>query len=106
MSGTSAGARKGWAKQSAEAKRARVDRMNTARGGAPNRGWRAEWDTLKYSAKHARVREWWGPPTACERCGGPAVEWANLDHTYRPIREEWAMMCKPCHKTNDRGLAA
>lgn len=45
----------------------------------------------------------WGKANECELCGFPhkAYQWANIDHTYKPERKDWAMLCCSCHLKYD-----
>ena len=57
-----------------------------------------------YSTIHARIKILWGKADICDFCGSTnTVNWANKDHTYRLIREEWLKLCRKCHVNYDKG---
>jgi hypothetical protein len=71
-----------------------------------NQAWRGV--EASYSSKHRRVYNHRGKPDHCSRCGRTdphRYEWANLTGDYDDIND-YAMMCKPCHRAFDqeRGL--
>ena len=57
-----------------------------------------------YSALHKWVRKWKGKPTVCESCGRTdcRIEWANSDHKYRRVLDDYIALCVPCHFVFDR----
>lgn len=57
-----------------------------------------------YIAIHTWVRKWKGKHIKCEICGVTTCkkfEWANIDHTYRRVLEDYISMCCSCHKKYD-----
>lgn len=55
---------------------------------------------------HLWVEKWKGKPKECEMCGtteATKFEWANVDHTYRRVLEDYIRMCSPCHGAYDKG---
>jgi hypothetical protein len=53
-----------------------------------------------YFAKHKWVTLWKGQPSLCEMCGtikAKKFEWANIDHKYRRVLEDYIRMCTSCH---------
>lgn len=57
-----------------------------------------------YKAMHLWVIKWKGRPQECEMCGttqATKYEWANVDHTYKRILEDYIRMCSPCHGKYD-----
>lgn len=62
-------------------------------------------DDVGYGAIHSWVRRWKGKPSCCEVCGTKHTkryEWANIDHQYRRVLEDYISMCVKCHKRYDR----
>lgn len=60
--------------------------------------------------KHYRIRTKLGRPNHCEVCGKSNIgfpnykfHWANLNHQYRDVNEEWAQLCNKCHHAYDGG---
>jgi len=54
---------------------------------------------------HHWVRKWKGLPRQCGMCGTTTAkkyEWANIDHKYKRILEDFIRMCTPCHRKYDR----
>ena len=62
-----------------------------------------------YTAIHDWIRRWKGKPSKCEVCGTTSAkkfEWANVDHQYRRVLEDYLRMCTKCHRKydNERGI--
>lgn len=62
--------------------------------------WKGEF--ASYSAIHHWVKRWKGRPNKCENCGfiGKCT-WANLDHSYKRILEDYISLCRKCHYAFD-----
>lgn len=74
-----------------------------ARGVATN--WRGQ--KASKAAKHAWVRRKRGTPSRCEYCGtteAKKFEWANVDHKYRRVLEDYVRLCTPCHRKYDYSI--
>ena len=69
--------------------------------GARHPNWKG--DAAKYAALHAWVRRHKGTPDRCEACGaqGQRHHWANVDHCYRRVLEDYRRLCSACHYTYD-----
>jgi hypothetical protein len=79
--------------------------VNSSHKGDKNRAWKGE--KAKYSAIHQWVRKWKGKLNYCELCGNANAkryEWANIDHKYRRILEDYIRMCVSCHIEYDKKL--
>lgn len=53
---------------------------------------------------HQWVRRWKGAPRLCEMCGTTTAkkfEWANIDHKYRRILDDFIRLCTSCHRKYD-----
>lgn len=53
---------------------------------------------------HQWVARWKGKPNKCENCGtekAKKYEWANVDHSYKRILEDYIRMCTSCHRNYD-----
>jgi hypothetical protein len=66
--------------------------------------WKGE--EVGYRALHDWVVKWKGTPDACEMCGktglkGHQIQWANIDHLYRRVLEDYIRMCAFCHRKYD-----
>lgn len=61
-------------------------------------------DNPRYSAIHKWVRKWKGKPACCENCGKDdcRLEWANIDHSYKRVLEDYIALCISCHKAYDK----
>lgn len=60
-----------------------------------------------YHALHGWVKRWKGEPNLCEKCGTTTsrmYHWANIDHQYRRVLDDYIRLCVPCHKVYDREL--
>ena len=58
-----------------------------------------------YFSKHQWVQKWKGKANYCEMCGVEGkkkYEWANIDHTYRRVLEDYIPMCSKCHDKYDK----
>lgn len=54
---------------------------------------------------HRWVDKWKGKPNKCEVCGvenKKKYEWANIDHKYRRVLEDYTRMCTSCHRNYDK----
>ena len=65
--------------------------------------WRGE--EVGYKGVHIWVRKWKGKPKLCEVCGlddsKRIYHWANIDHTYKRVLEDYISMCVSCHRKFD-----
>ena len=61
-------------------------------------------DSIGIKGVHQWVNKWNGKPKICEVCGtikAKKYEWANVDHTYKRILEDYIRMCTSCHRKYD-----
>ena len=63
-------------------------------------------DNAKYGAMHGWVQKWKGKPNICEMCGRTNLKprqyhWANIDHTYRRVLDDYIRLCASCHQKYD-----
>lgn len=71
------------------------------------KNWQWKGDNGSYGAIHNWVRKWKGRPNHCEVCGTTErrmYHWANIDHKYRRVLEDYISMCEPCHVRYDIDL--
>lgn len=71
--------------------------------GEQNLHWKG--DNAGKTAMHDWVKKWKGKPDLCEMCGtitAKRYEWANVDHSYRRILEDYIRMCTSCHRKYDK----
>lgn len=64
-------------------------------------------ENIGYSGIHTWVKKWKGQPNLCENCGSTKAkkfEWANIDHKYRRILEDYIRLCTKCHRSYDRDI--
>ena len=64
-------------------------------------------NNVGYHGIHLWVNKWKGKPTTCEGCGKPGltgqrIHWANVDHKYRRILDDYIRLCVKCHKEYDK----
>jgi len=57
-------------------------------------------------AIHNWVGQWKGKPDTCEKCGksglsGVQINWANIDHKYRRVLDDYIRLCSKCHGEYD-----
>lgn len=74
--------------------------------GRPSGPNHANWkgDRVGYFGVHAWMVRHFGRPSRCDHCGTTTAKqfhWANVDHTYRRVREEWMRLCISCHLRHD-----
>jgi hypothetical protein len=60
-----------------------------------------------YTSIHAWVRKYKGKPSYCEKCGKAkttfaSIQWANIDHQYRRVLDDYIALCVKCHREYDR----
>lgn len=66
--------------------------------------------TQIHTQGHYWIRRNGGQKIRCDICKTPAVffdgmnslDWANKDHKYRKIREDWMTLCRTCHVEYDK----
>ena len=68
-----------------------------------------EWkgEDASYVAIHQWIVRWKGRPDMCEMCGksglrGKNIHWANIDHKYKRILDDYIRLCASCHYQYDR----
>ena len=68
----------------------------------------SEWkgDKVGYSGLHHWIIRWKGQPNTCEKCGktgltGKKIHWANIDHKYRRVLDDYIRLCISCHQLYD-----
>lgn len=88
-----------------DAARARYERTKVLIG-RPRADAHANWrgDQVGYHALHVWLAANYGKPSLCEHCGTTTAkrfEWANVDHVYRRVREDWMRLCTSCHRKYD-----
>lgn len=82
----------------------RLKRLREETGGENNYNWKG--DRVGNTAVHTWVKKWKGVPTKCEVCGttkAKKFEWANIDHRYRRVLDDYTRMCTKCHRNYDYG---
>ena len=70
--------------------------------GELNHSWKG--DNVGYHGVHHWVIRELGRPEKCEHCGTESAkkfEWANKDHTYKRIKEDYMRLCTRCHRRYD-----
>lgn len=79
-------------------------KINIGRKEEKSGNWKG--DYAKTVAMHHWVIRWKGQPDTCENCGksglsGHQINWANIDHQYKRILEDYIRLCIPCHRKFD-----
>lgn len=60
-------------------------------------------DNAGYAAIHSWVNKWKKRPDRCAACKEiKKLDWANKDHKYRKILEDYIALCKKCHRSYDK----
>ena len=86
---------KHWSKESRR-------KISEQRSGERSFFWKG--DFIGNRGVHLWVEKWKGKPQRCEMCGtkeNRVYNWANVDHKYRRVLEDYIRMCKPCHTNYD-----
>jgi len=94
---------KGIYKHKPHSKETRQKIKNSRWIGSKNTSWKG--NNAGYSAMHLWVSQWKGRPKKCEMCGttnATKYEWANKDHTYKRILDDYIRMCVRCHRNYDK----
>lgn len=62
-------------------------------------------EIISKAAVHKWMEANWGKPKRCDECGttdeNKFYDWANKDHTYRRVREDFRRLCRSCHRKYD-----
>lgn len=80
-------------------------KIGEALKGLKNYAWKG--DKVAYVTLHNWVMKWKGKPQKCEICGtteAKKYEWANVDHSYKRILEDYIRMCTKCHRKYDKEI--
>jgi len=72
------------------------------RTGKKNWAWKGE--DASYWAKHGWIYRQKGKAKdyKCIFCGKQAQHWANIDHTYKRVLEDYISLCVKCHARFDK----
>ena len=65
-------------------------------------GWKGE--EVGYHGLHKWVSRWKGLPSLCDNCGttqAKRFDWANIDHKYRRVLDDYIRLCAKCHFAHD-----
>lgn len=60
-----------------------------------------------YWGVHHWIERWKGKPKKCDNCGtekAKKYEWANVDHKYKRVLEDYIRMCTKCHRKYDYAM--
>lgn len=76
--------------------------MSKSHRGVLAYNWKGEYST--YSNIHKWVNKWKTRPDGCENCGETKkrMHWANKDHKYRRVLEDYIFLCPKCHYEFDK----
>lgn len=74
----------------------------SAKRGKFNHKWKG--DKVSVLALHSWVQRCKGSPTKCVDCGTTTkkLSWANVDHKYRRVLDDFVGRCASCHSIYDR----
>lgn len=72
--------------------------------GQKNPMWKED---AKYRTIHIWVCHWKGQSDVCEKCGknglvSQQIQWANKDHKYSRILDDYIRLCAKCHYNYDK----
>jgi len=75
------------------------------------KGNKVKWkgNDVGYFGVHVWMVKTYGNPERCEDCGVKGkkigrrwnIDWSNIDHKYRRVREDYVGRCHSCHKVYD-----
>ena|SRR3990167_1339998 len=70
--------------------------------GSKHNAWKG--NLVSYSALHHWINDWKGKPQFCQNCGNhkQRLHWANIDHKYRRVLEDYIALCPKCHAEYDK----
>lgn len=76
-----------------------------AKIGEKHRHWKG--NDVSYNGLHKWIRRWKGSSDVCEMCGksgltGRQIDWANIDHKYRRVLDDYIRLCASCHGKYDK----
>lgn len=79
-------------------------KMSKSRKGVKHFAWKG--DAASYSSNHMWVRSSLPKTDTCSNCGksglyGHKIHWANVDHKYRRVLEDYVRLCVSCHRRYD-----
>ncbi len=85
-------------------------KLSELRKDEKNANWKG--NDVKYSGLHIWIVRHKGKPPKCEHCGKTGkkegrrwnIDWANKNHKYRRILEDWFGLCKSCHGEYDKTM--
>lgn len=69
-----------------------------------SKNWNWRGDKVKYSSLHQWVLKYKGNIKLCQKCGittAKKYEWANIDHKYRRVLDDYIRLCCSCHRLFD-----
>ncbi len=73
------------------------NKLNISNGHKSEKNYAWKGDDAGYSPIHVWVKKWKGKPIICEVCGqirtNKRFHWANIDHKYRRVLEDYISMC-------------
>lgn len=75
---------------------------NEQRQKAYKKTWKGE--NVSNVGLHQWIRRKKGAPMVCDHCGRKdkkKYEWANIDHKYRRVLEDYIRLCTSCHRIYD-----
>ena len=73
-----------------------------------DKNWNWKGEKVSYTSLHSWLYRELKQPETCEFCGKDGlkkhqIHWANKDHKYKRILEDWLRLCAKCHYHHDRG---
>ena len=72
------------------------------KSGSEHLNWKG--NNVGKTAVHRWIERWKGKPMKCDNCGtekAKKYEWANINHKYHRILEDYIRMCTSCHRKYD-----
>lgn len=71
--------------------------------GEENPFWKGK--DVGYSSLHMWVNRHKNKPIECIECGEiKKLDWANIDHKYRRVLDDYIALCRKCHKRFDKKM--
>lgn len=77
-------------------------KIGNAQRGEKNKNWMG--DFVGYHALHSWIQRKLGTPNYCEHCKKTdklKYEWANKEHSYKRVVEDYIRLCTSCHRKYD-----
>lgn len=82
-------------------------RKKISKNNSGKNAWNWKYLNVNYNVLHSWVRRHKGIPQKCLHCEKQwdkpkSIQWANIDHKYRRVLEDYIPLCFKCHRNYDK----